>query len=410
VESALSFHPDGILVTVPERGEERVLLVNRAMESMLGIRASGLLGRPLAELRGRLEERFPAGSAERLLGDARCDTTETFEAPGDPPTVIQRTSRPLGDPGFHGGRLVSFRDLTAEKTRVEELRRAAEEAEGARASLEKHHEQILMANEGLEKRISDLGRFNREMRTLDEMKSNLLANVSHELQTPLVSIRGYTEMILKGRLGPLTEEQERGLQVALRNVDRLIALLDGLLSFVRTERESAPLRIEVFPLKPLVEEVLTLLRTSAEEKAVNVTAQFPSGDLSIKADRARISQVFINLLTNAIKYNRGGGSVAVEATRGHRATARVEIRDTGVGIPREDLDRVFERFYRGERGKGRGSGLGLAITKDILRMHGCMIRADSEPGKGSTFSFTLPLEFRGRAERSARVTPDRQDG
>jgi signal transduction histidine kinase len=410
VEAALALHPDGILVTLHEAGREKVLLATPPLEPILGLSPGWLLGRPLEDLRGRLRDRFREQAIEALLAESPTSVPEIVETGGEEPRLIARTSRSLGPHDGPGGRLLVFRDLTAERARLDELQRAAEEASGAREALERQHDHLLLANEGLERRIADFVRFNREMKVLDEMKSNLLANVSHELQTPLVSIRGYTEMMLKGRLGPTTEEQERGLQVALRSVDRLIALIDGLLAFVRAEKESAPLRIEVFSLKALVEEVLHLIKEQAGEKGIAISTRFPSGDLAVKADRARIAQVFINLLGNAVKYNRDGGSVDVEAARGQRSTARVEIRDTGIGIPRDALDKIFERFYRGGVGDGEGSGLGLAITKDILRLHGCMIRADSEPGKGSTFSFTLPLETRGKPDRSPRLSaPERQE-
>ncbi len=410
VEAALSLHPDGILVTLLEAGRESVLLANPALEPILGLSPGWLRGRPMEDLRGRLRERFPEQAIEGLLGESPASGPEIVETGEEEPRLIAKTSRSLGPRGAPGGRLLVFRDLSTERARMEELQRAAAEATGAREALERQHDYLLLANEGLERRIADFVRFNREMKALDEMKSNLLANVSHELQTPLVSIRGYTEMMLKGRLGPTTEEQERGLQVALRNVDRLIALIDGLLAFVRAEKESAPLRVEVFSLKALVEEVLQLIKEQAGERGITISTRFPSGDLAVKADRARIAQVFINLLGNAVKYNRDGGSVEVEAARGQRSSARVEIRDTGIGIPLDALDKIFERFYRGGTGEGEGSGLGLAITKDILRMHGCMIRADSEPGKGSTFSFTLPLETRGKPDRSPRLSaPDRQE-
>ncbi|HXI03957.1 MAG TPA: HAMP domain-containing sensor histidine kinase, partial [Candidatus Saccharimonadales bacterium] len=310
--------------------------------------------------------------------------------------------RPVGA-GDSTGRLFLVRDITRAAEREEELRRTASDAEKAWHSLEERQEQILLANEGLEKRVSEFARFNRELRVIDEMKSNFMANVSHELQTPLVSIKGYTEMILKGRLGPLTDEQERGLKVALRNVDRLIGLIESLLSFARSEKDAEPLRVEVFSLRSAVDEVAELLREKAAKRHVTVKVQFPSGDLTIRADRNRIVQVFINLVSNAIKYNREGGRVEIEATRGSRAMARVEVRDTGQGIPREALEKVFERFYRGASESGPGTGLGLSITRDILRLHGCQIRVDSEPGKGSVFSFTLPLETRGRSERAPRL-------
>ena len=397
IQEALSALRDAVLVTARAGDREIVVLANPGAEDLFGVRP--IAGRPLADLRQKMAATFPADAVDRLLGENPPEASVLVEAGGEARRVIERTTVPLRA-GAESGRLLSFREVTQESAREETLRRAADEAHGAREALERWHEQIMLANEGLERRMTEMARFNREMKSLDEMKSNLLANVSHELQTPLVSIRGYTEMILKGKLGPLTEEQEKGLRVALRNADRLIGLIDGLLAFARAEKDKPPLRLEAFPLRPLVEEIVDLLKDRAAERRVSLSVEFPGGEIIVRGDRDRIAQVFINLLTNAIKYNVEGGSVVVEAMRGSRSTARVDVRDTGVGIAREDLERIFDRFYRAGAAEGEGSGLGLAITKDILRQHGCLIRGDSEPGRGSTFSFTLPLDSKGRGEKA----------
>jgi signal transduction histidine kinase len=284
-----------------------------------------------------------------------------------------------------------------------EMRRAAEDARRAREELEQLHEELRLANEGLERRMAESQRLNRDLRALDEMKSNLLANVSHELQTPLVSIKGFTEMILKGRLGGVTPEQERGLQVALRNINRLIHLIENLLSFARSEGPINALSLSIFPLGPLVEEVFELLREKAAARGITLRSSIPAGDLAIRADRDKILQVLLNLVTNAVKYNRDGGEVMVEAD-GRRGGARVEVRDTGVGIPRDALERIFDRYYQAGNAEGprEGAGIGLSITRNLLRQHGCMIRVDSEEGKGSVFSFSLPMDRRPRGERPGR--------
>lgn len=405
MDAALNLLGDGVMVTAREEGKEIVLLFNPGMEKLFGKPAASVVGRSLDDLKGRLGEGLDRPALDRLFARSDAPGTDLIETGGESPRLIERSSRPLVTSFGSGGHLFTFRDLTGERAREEELMSAALEAKGAREGIESLHQDLLLANEGLERRLTDLARLNRELKAMDEMKSNLLANVSHELQTPLVSIRGYTEMILKGRLGPLTDGQDRGLRVALRNIDRLISLIDSLLTFARAERESERLKIDTFPLRPLVEEVLDLLKDRAAGKKVKVSAVFPAGDLTIRGDRDRIAQVFINLVSNAVKYNREGGSVVIEAAKGRRSLARVEVRDTGMGIPREDLEKIFDRFYRSgaAREDEKGSGLGLSITKDILRLHGCMIRADSDLGKGSTFSFTLPLEGRPRGEKHART-------
>jgi signal transduction histidine kinase len=239
---------------------------------------------------------------------------------------------------------------------------------------------------------------NRGLQQLDEMRSNLLANVSHELQTPLVSIRGYTEMILKGKIGPVTDEQRRGLEISLKNIDRLIGLIDNLLEFSRTEGGLMELKLTSFPLKPLISEILLLMRDVAERASVRLQADYPGGDPVIRADREGVGQVLLNLVSNGIKFNRPGGEVRVEVHPSRRGFARVAVRDTGRGIPPEDLERIFDRYYRVQSEPGReveGSGLGLAIVRQILQVHGCTILAEAPAGGGSLFTFTLPLAREG---------------
>ncbi|MBI3450959.1 MAG: hypothetical protein HY049_18845 [Acidobacteria bacterium] len=403
MDAALNLLEDGVMMTRREEGREVVIFFNSGMERLLGVSAEAAVGRPLTEVLASAEN-FDDVDLQSLFRAPDTPLADLIETTGEDARLIDRVSRPLVTSFGPGGHLFILKDVTAERAREEELRAVAVEASGAREGIESVHQDLLLANEGLERRLADLVRLNRQLKGLDEMKSNLLANVSHELQTPLVSIRGYTEMMLKGRLGAVTGEQDKGLRVALRNIDRLIALIDGLLTFARAEKESEKLRIESFALRPLVDETVDLLKEPAAAKKVRISVLFPSGDLVVRGDRDRLAQVFINLLSNAVKYNQDGGSVVVEVGKGTRAQARIEVKDTGIGIPRDDLERIFDRYYRTgpAREEKEGSGLGLAITKDILRLHGCMIRADSEPGKGSTFSFTLPLEGRARPDRHPR--------
>src|SRR4029450_7144872 len=133
-------------------------------------------------------------------------------------------------------------------------------------------------------RSFEIEKANQELRTLDEMKSNLLANVSHELQTPLVSIKGYTEMILKGRLGTVTEEQKKGLEVSLRNIDRLIGMINNLLNFSRLEKDMAGMVITNFPLPALVDEAIDLVRESAASRRVTLSSRYLTHAAQEKAD------------------------------------------------------------------------------------------------------------------------------
>jgi signal transduction histidine kinase len=371
--------------------------------------ATAFVGRPFQELWGRMRplHAFPEDDErvlEALLADEAALRVDLLSLAHPAGRVLERFTSPLRDAAGHTiGRICTFRDVTA-RTRAEaEVRLEAEQERRAREELARLHDDLRLANEGLERRMSELGRHNKDLKVLDEMKSNLLANVSHELQTPLVSIKGFTEMILKGSLGPVSAEQERGLQVALRNINRLIGMIDHVLAFARRAGEIAPLRLSTFPLGPLVEEAFDLVRDKARDRKVSLRAVIPQGDLILKADRDKVLQVLLNLLSNAVRYNREGGEVVLEAERGRRGAARVEVRDTGIGMSREVLDRIFDRFFQAGRSGSQkeGTGIGLSIVRDILSQHGATMRVTSQEGKGSIFYFTLPLDRGGRPHRAS---------
>ncbi|HET8945926.1 MAG TPA: HAMP domain-containing sensor histidine kinase, partial [Candidatus Polarisedimenticolia bacterium] len=308
--------------------------------------------------------------------------------------LVAAPVRGTGGTADPAGVVVTLRDVTARAGQERALRGDVDALTATTHELERSLKELAEARASLQERNAQLERLNGELRSLDEMKSNLLANVSHELHTPLVSIKGYTEMILKRKLGPLTPEQERGLLVAQKNIDRLIELIDNLLSFARLETGETQLRIEDVPLFQLVDEAIELVAERVKRRNIAITTQYEGDDLVVRGDRVKIGQVFTNLLTNAVKFNREGGRIAVAARRGRGGFVEVEVADTGIGIPPEEQEKIFERFYQVEAGPRRryeGTGIGLAIVRDILRLHGGSIRVQSTPGQGSTFQFTLPL-------------------
>ena len=401
---------DGILAVYYHAGGSAVMLTNTRLLDLFSLDPSEI-------------DRLPGGDAWQRLGDnvgaddrwrARRELferpseesfTERFElVPGGDPCTLEIFCGPIRAGNGHiVGRVATFRDITDQRRAESALRDRSAELASSQGEVERAYRELEIINRDLERRTQELTRLNRELRSLDEMKSGLLANVSHELQTPLVSIKGYTEMILKEKLGPLNDQQRRGLDVALKNINRLIGLIDNLLSFSRMEGETAELRVEAFPLRALIEEVAETLRTRAQERKVEIILPPSGDDFPVKADRDKISQVVMNLLSNAIKFNRPDGKIWIDVGAGRRGYLKVEVRDTGVGIPAEALDKIFDRFYQVDATASRrqdGTGIGLSIVKNILRMHGCMIRADSNPGEGSVFSFTLPAARRARHERS----------
>jgi len=307
------------------------------------------------------------------------------------------------------GVIVTARDVSRRVEAERQLRKGFEELSRAKSELERVNRELADVQKEVGERNEQLVKLNTELRSLDEMKSNLLANVSHELHTPLVSIKGYTEMVLKRRLGPLTPEQERGLGVALKNIDRLIEMIDNLLSFSRIEQGETQLNLEDVPLWQIVDETIELVGERIRKKSLSVTTQYETDELVVRGDRVKFGQVLVNLLTNAIKFNKEEGRITLTVRKGPKGFLEVEVADTGAGIPEEALDKIFERFYQADsspRRKYEGTGIGLSIVRDILRLHGCTIRVKSQVGIGSVFTFTLPLA-RDQQVSASRTAPDR---
>jgi signal transduction histidine kinase/DNA-binding response OmpR family regulator len=233
---------------------------------------------------------------------------------------------------------------------------------------------------------------NVELRELDRMKSDLLANVSHELRTPLTSVKGYAEALSEELLGPLTDAQREALEVSSRNLDRLLHMINELLSYARFE--SGKIQVERRPtdlvgIARQVVEGVVAARGPALDLRLEVDDDLPAVD----ADGTRIAQVIENLVTNAVKFTPVGGSIVVRLHR-EGDEVGVEVADSGIGIPREEQNRIFDRFYQVESSSTRkygGIGLGLAIVRQILDAHGCAIEVVSEPGQGATFRFRLPV-------------------
>ena len=250
--------------------------------------------------------------------------------------------------------------------------------------------------ERIQQQVERLETANRELATLDRIKTDLLANVSHELRTPLAAIRGYVEFIQEGQLGPTTDAQRKGLEVCLRNSERLTKTINMLLDFSRMELGRVAVRTAPFQIGRLIAQVVAGIEAEARKRSVRLRAVVEPDLKPVDGDRDRLTQVLENLITNALKFTPDGGEVEVGA-RVSPDPRRVEIRvsDTGIGIPPEERARVFDKFYQSDGSATRkfgGIGLGLAIVKSILDAHGTEIVVDGRPGgTGSVFRFTLPI-------------------
>lgn len=229
------------------------------------------------------------------------------------------------------------------------------------------------------------------IKKLEQMRTEFVSNVSHELKTPLTSIRGFIETLKDGAINdPVVAE--KFLEIIDIEAERLSRLINDILQLSEIESMKQDQNAEMFELKPLADEVISILQIMASERYVTLEANIDE-TLKIKADKDKIKQLLINLIENAVKYNIEKGSVLLSAEQ-NEDMAVISVRDTGIGIEKEYLDRIFERFYRVDKGRSSelgGTGLGLSIVKHIVNLYRGSINVESKPGKGTEFIVKLPL-------------------
>ncbi len=418
LDATLDSVSDGIVMITEYSGGSATVIANKSFQKLFGMKPEEIHGKSAGEIIAKISHRSSDKQefAHALQGIIRTGEQGTFLFEMEDPErrIIECSTNPLLKGEVHfTGRVFSFRDVTGAQNFEQKLKANAEELKSSKDALEKAYHELNEVNEDLQKRTLELDELNQELRRLDEMKTKLLANVSHELQTPLVSIKGYTDMILKRKLGAITDEQERGLRVSLKNIERLIAMIDNLLNFARLGKSNDTLVTDVFPLWKTIDETVELIREKMEASDISITTKYLTDDLNVRADREKIAQVFINLLSNAIKFNRHGGEVAVVVRKGAPGYCMVDVKDTGVGISPEHIGKIFERFYRADSAGAQladGTGLGLSIVRDILSMHSCEITVQSKIGEGSTFTFSLPLAAAYEHDDDAQKIPIEEDG
>jgi PAS domain S-box-containing protein len=228
-----------------------------------------------------------------------------------------------------------------------------------------------------------------EQRHQDDLKRGVISTVSHQLKTPLTSMRMAIHLLLEEKVGPLTEKQAELLVAAREDSDRLHGILNNLLDISRIESGRVKMEFRAVSPREMAMEALESFRTAAHDQGVTLDVELPEDLPEVWADTTRISHVFGNLLSNALKYTPPGGKVTLSA-RAEEHGITFSIADTGKGIPSHYLPRIFEQFFRvPDQGPQTGAGLGLAIVKEIVGSHGGTVSVDSIEGKGSTFSFAL---------------------
>jgi signal transduction histidine kinase len=289
--------------------------------------------------------------------------------------------------------------VEADDSAIEELQQQNRDFVAVLAELEEKREQLEQLNQQLGETNRELNEANAKLRELAEMKEEFLALTTHDLRSPLTVISGVISFFTSGRLGQLSPEQQNMVAMMERNAQSLIELVNDLLDASKLESGSLRLDIASIDLRSLIDESRETMEPLAREKGITLEEHIAPGLPLVEADRPKLRRVIVNLLSNAVKFTGKGGTVQLKAEP-LDGRVRISISDTGVGIAPEDVERLFDKYEqarsRATRGE-KGTGLGLYITKQLVELHGGEIKVTSELGRGSTFSFTLPVA-RGAVE------------
>jgi signal transduction histidine kinase len=250
------------------------------------------------------------------------------------------------------------------------------------------------AEEKLRRSQTKIEQQNIQLKKADRIKTDFLNVTSHELRTPMSSIKGYTQMISKQILGQINDEQKKALDVILRNTNRLDDLIQDILDVSRLESGTMKFEVVQTDVKNMILETVETIKPFANIKNIEITTKFKDNLPKLNIDKERIKQVLTNILNNAIKFSTDGSAINIFTTN-EEESILFEIQDFGRGIPRNELKKVFNIFYQVDSGEDRkygGVGLGLAISRGIVLTHGGKIWVKSKMNEGSTFSFTVPIK------------------
>jgi len=350
---------------------EKVLVDKRQTEAVIRSIAEGLL---VVDSEGKVVMMNPA--AEKLLGASK--KSQLGKPVEDNLKDEQLVSLTKGFPGKEKNKEI---ELLSKDDETKKILRASS------AVIEDENGQTV----GMVSVLSDI----TKQKELDQLKANFIANVSHEIRSPLAATEKAISLILTKSAGALTENQEQFLSIADRNLKRLARIINDLLDLSKLEARKMDLKRSPASIEALISEAVEGMRVWADTKSITLQKSVKSGLPEINIDENKIIQVFNNLIGNAIKFTPSGGKITVAAVlKDGDKTLEVSVADTGIGIDPENLHRVFDKFYQtGERVATdvSGTGIGLSIVKEIVELHGGKIWVESEKGHGTRFVFILPL-------------------
>ncbi|WP_456475712.1 ATP-binding protein [Candidatus Pyrohabitans sp.] len=369
-------------ITVHSRG--RIVFVNSACEKLLGAEApEQLIGKSIMDfvhpdytevVRERVKRLIEGGTGVPLI-------EERFVRLDGKPVDVEVAAVPFIHQGMPAV-LVVVRDITERRQAEEKIRKYTRELEESQKALLNILEDERESKEKLNKAY-------KELKTLDQLKNDIIANVSHELRTPMTIAKGFAELALDEQDG---EERRRGLMKIIEALEKQNTIVGNLIAMAEASKEKIKLHPSRFSARALISSAVEKKNKDISHR--NIEMELQVEDFNVEGDFDKLRHVLVNLLDNAIKFNRPQGKITIKA-RKMRSSAVISVSDTGIGIPESILPKSFEPLFQGDASINRrygGTGMGLAVVKTIVEAHDGEIYAESIPGEGSTFTLVLPLK------------------
>jgi len=276
----------------------------------------------------------------------------------------------------------------------EDMKKYTQKLEEANKKLQKTNQEFMETTKKLFEREMELTQANKKLQEIDKIKTDFVSVAAHQLRTPLTGIKWSYLTLLEKETGPLNFTQKEIVEKGLETIDYTISVINDLLNTARLEEGKAEFNFTVQPIGPIIKEIISQHQPTIKEKEIEMEIDVPlSSSFSFKFDKEKIAVVFDNILANAVKYTPPKGKISIKSFRREK-DVQFKISDTGIGIPKKDIDKVFSKFFRSKNAVGfetSGSGLGLYVAKNIIERHGGTITLESEEGKGTTFIITLPI-------------------
>ena len=370
-----------------------ITYVNEAMARTLGYSKEEMIGMHITQLLSKeaLGKDFkPKWDQFITNGKIALDTTFATNDGKDIYGELKAVGV-YGNDGKYAGSRAVFRDLTERKKAEQEIQVKNEQLDVQNEELQSQSEELITQQQELIQKTSELEAASRA-------KSDFLSSMSHELRTPLNAVIGFSELMLDGIPGEINDEQKQCLSDIWNSGQHLLNLINDVLDLSKVEAGKMELKLGNLSLVDAIEDIDRTVKPMLDENRHKLAVSIEKGLPQVRADKSRLRQIFLNLLSNAIKFTPPGGALAIDASR-EGDWCQVSVADNGIGISQEDQERIFEAFIQAEAlpdGKKEGTGLGLAITKQFVEAIGGRIWLESQYGKGSKFTFTLPLVKEGK--------------